>query len=126
MTRGPERALYARSVATLTASWEAIARGSAGAQVQRLPGVTAAVFPSEPERSIYNNAVLDRGLSAEERAAAVEATQAAYATAGVEHYAAWVHESEDELAAELGTQGYTIAESTRTMAMSLNELPKRR
>ena len=41
--------LYARGNATLLASWEAYARGSAGAALHRLDGVAAAVFPSEPE-----------------------------------------------------------------------------
>src|SRR3954454_17221998 len=46
---------------TLLACWEENARGASGASLQRLPGVTAAVFPNEPERLVYNNAVLERG-----------------------------------------------------------------
>jgi hypothetical protein len=49
--------LYARGSETLLASWETYARGSPGAAVQRLPGVAAAVFPREPERGVYNNAL---------------------------------------------------------------------
>jgi hypothetical protein len=62
--------LYRRGVATAVASWEAYARGCAGAAVVRLGGVSAAVFPSGPERAVYNNAVLERGLGSSERAAA--------------------------------------------------------
>jgi GNAT superfamily N-acetyltransferase len=123
MTHALDRPLYDRAIATLTASWEAIARGSAGAGVRRLPGVIVAVFPSEPERAIYNNAVLDRDLSPDGRAAAIEATQVAYASTGIRQYAAWVHDTEADLAAELGSQGYAIAESTRVMGMSLDTLP---
>ena len=54
--------LYARGVQTLLASWAAYARGSRGAAVIRSAGVASAVFPEEPERSVYNNAVLERGL----------------------------------------------------------------
>ena len=122
MTHAPDRLLYDRAVATLTASWEAVAQGSSRAEVRRLPGVTAAVFPQEPERAIYNNAVLDRGLSPDRRTASIEAMRAAYASAGIEQYAAWVHETETDLAAELASQGYAIAETTRVMGMSLDGL----
>jgi hypothetical protein len=54
--------LYIRGAATLLASWEEYARGSAGAALKRLSGVAAAVFPSHPERAVYNNALLDRDL----------------------------------------------------------------
>lgn len=123
MAQHDNRQLYERAVATLVASWEPIAAGSAGAEMRRLLGATAAVFPTEPERSIYNNAVLERGLSEGDRAAAVEAMEAAYAGAGVEQYAAWVHESEADLASELVGCGYAVVESTRVMAMTLDALP---
>src|SRR3954447_13691961 len=72
---------------TLLACWEENARGASGASLQRLPGVTAAVFPNEPERLVYNNAVLERGVDA------VDTMEEAYAAAGVTRFAAWVHES---------------------------------
>jgi ribosomal protein S18 acetylase RimI-like enzyme len=102
-------------MATLVASWEEYARGAAGASVQRLAGVTAAVFPDGPERDVYNNAVL-------ERAAAIDAMEAAYAAAGVERFAAWVHEGDTALQAELERRGYTVAETTRAMRMAIDEL----
>jgi GNAT superfamily N-acetyltransferase len=123
MTRLGERHLYDRAVATLIASWEEIAAGSAGAEVQRLPGVTAAVFPNDPERSIYNNAVLERGLEGAEGGVALEAMEAVYASAGIGGFAAWVHESDTEMQSEFGSRGYTIAESTQVMGMSLDDLP---
>ena len=45
---------------TLLASWEVYADGAPGATVLRLPGLAAAVFPNEPARAVYNNAVLER------------------------------------------------------------------
>ena len=113
--------LYARGLATLLASWEEYAGGSAGAALVRRAGVAAAVFPSEPERTIYNNAVLDRDLGPAERAAAVDAMAAAYDAAGIEHYAAWVHESDEGMRAELSARGYTIEESTLAMGMALDD-----
>ena len=114
--------LYARGAATLLASWDEYARGSAGAALRRLDGVAAAVFPNDPERGVYNNALLDRDLGPTPRAAAVEAMAAAYRSAGVERYAAWVHESDEGMRAALTDRGYTLDESTRAMGMALDDL----
>jgi ribosomal protein S18 acetylase RimI-like enzyme len=122
MTPFTDDDLYARGAATLLASWQQIARGSSGAALLRLGGVATAVFPEEPERGVYNNALLDRDLGATERARAVDAMQAAYSAAGIERYAAWVHESDEGMRGELSARGFTIAESTRAMGMSLDEI----
>jgi GNAT superfamily N-acetyltransferase len=114
--------LYVRGTATLLASWEQYARGSPGAALERLSGVSAAVFPSEPERAVYNNAVLDRDLGRSERAAAVDAMATTYDSAGIDRYAAWVHESDEGMCAELSSRGYRIEESTLAMGMSLDEI----
>jgi ribosomal protein S18 acetylase RimI-like enzyme len=122
MTVTIDNDLYIRGAATLLASWEEYARGSAGATLERLNGVSAAVFPSGPERAVYNNALLDRDLGPTERAAAVDAMEAAYISAGVDRYAAWVHESDEGMRAELSRRGYTVEESTRAMGMSLDDI----
>jgi hypothetical protein len=46
-----------------------------GRRSLRLDGVAAAVFPAEPERGVYNNALLARDLGAGARAAAVAAME---------------------------------------------------
>ncbi len=97
----------------MVACWEAIARGSPGARVVRAAGVAAAVFPHEPERSIYNNALLDRGAGRD----AVDTMEEAYA--GIEGYAAWVHESDEPMRALLVARGYAVRETTRAMGMEL-------
>ena len=104
--------LYARGMATLIASWAAYARGARGASVRRLPGVIAAVFPEGPERAVYNNAVL-------ERADGVAAMEAAYAEAAIDGFAAWAHETDASIRAELERHGYAIVETTRAMGMVL-------
>jgi len=116
--RGPGLSgdLYARGIATLVASWEEYARGADRASVQRLPGVTAAVFPDGPERAVYNNAVL-------ERAEAVGAMEAAYAEAAVDRFAAWVHEGDGSIRAELERRGYAVVETTRAMGMAVDDIP---
>ena len=115
-----DRDLYARGAATLVASWEAYARGSAGAALEHLDGVSAAVFPNGPERTVFNNVLLDRDLPPSRRAAAVDSMHELYTTAGVDHYAAWVHESDEGMRAELIGRGYIVAESTRAMGMPLD------
>ena len=70
--------LYRRGAATLLASWEEYARGAVGAALRRSPGVASAVFPNEPERSVYNNALIERELGISERAEALDAMEAAY------------------------------------------------
>lgn len=87
-----------------------------------LNGVAAAVFPAEPERSFYNNALLDRDLGVTGRATAVDAMEAVYSAAGIERYAAWVHAGDEELGSELSARGYTVAESTRAMGIALEDI----
>jgi ribosomal protein S18 acetylase RimI-like enzyme len=122
MTPATDGDLYVRGSETLLASWAQYARGSAGAALHRLSGVAAAVFPREPERGVYNNALLGRDLGRAGRAEAVDAMAAAYRSAGIDRYAAWVHESDEGMRAELSGRGYTIAESTRAMGMSLEAI----
>lgn len=117
-----ERELYARGAQTLIASWEEYAREARGAALLRLPGVAAAVFPGEPERGVYNNALLDRELGPYERARALEAMESAYAAAGVARFAAWVHESDLPLRSDAERRGYELDESTRAMGMALADL----
>jgi ribosomal protein S18 acetylase RimI-like enzyme len=114
--------LYRRSAATLLASWEEYARGARAAVLRRLPGVAAALFPNEPERSVYNNAVLDRSLSVRERSDALDGMEAAYGSAGVDRFAAWVHESDRAMQYDLERRGYRIETTTRAMGVVLDEI----
>jgi ribosomal protein S18 acetylase RimI-like enzyme len=115
--------LYTRGAATLVASWEAYAAGSEGAAIVRAPGVAAAVFPTEPERTVYNNAILERDLDPTARATAVDAMEHAYGSARIERYAAWVHESDAAMIVELSRRGYSLSETTRAMGMRLDNIP---
>jgi GNAT superfamily N-acetyltransferase len=114
--------LYLRGSDTLLASWEAYARGATGAAVHRLPGVAAVVFPHEPERAVYNNALLERDLGAGDRSGALDAMEAVYAAAGVARFAAWVHESDEPMRAELERRGYALDTTTRAMGMDLDDI----
>jgi GNAT superfamily N-acetyltransferase len=117
-----DRDLYDRGVATLLTSWEVYARGSRGAAVIRLPGAAAAVFPDEPERRLFNNAVLEREPASADRACAIAAVEETYANADVGRFAVWAHETEVATRTDLERRGYTIAESTRAMGVSLADV----
>jgi ribosomal protein S18 acetylase RimI-like enzyme len=114
--------LYLRGAETLLASWEAYARGSDRAEVIRSPGVAIAVFPSEPERAFYNNALLERELSSLERASTLDRMEAAFASAAVGRFAAWVHESDEAMRDDLEAREYRLDQSTCAMGMALSDL----
>lgn len=117
-----DRDLYDRGVATLLTSREVYSRGARGAAVVRLPGAAAAVFPDEPDRTIFNNAVLEREQASADRACAIAAVEETYANADVGRFALWVHETEAATRADLERRGYTIDESTRAMGMPLDHV----
>lgn len=123
MTGLTDADLYRRGAATLLASWEAYASGCPGAAVIRSPGVAAAVFPDGPERAFLNNALLERQLSASGRADALAVMEEAYARAGITRFAAWVHETDEAMRADLQAADYAVAETTRAMGMALRDLP---
>jgi ribosomal protein S18 acetylase RimI-like enzyme len=114
--------LYRRGARTLLASWEAYAAAAVDAAVRRLPGVTAAVFPHAPERGIYNNALLDRGLDRAQRARALDGMESVYEAAGVARFAAWVHDSDDATRAAVEARGYGFDSATRAMALTLRDV----
>lgn len=120
MNQHSDAELYQRGAATLLASWREYARGSTDAKLERLPGVAAAVFPHEPERSVYNNALLETGLSSHERSEAIAAMEDAYAAAAVDRFAAWVRERDHLMRGHLERRGYRAHTSTRAMGLDLD------
>ena len=114
--------LYRRGTQTLLACWAAYARGTIGASVQYLPGVTAAIFPHEPERAYYNNALLGCDLTASARGIALDAMEVEYSAAGITAFAAWVHEEDAAMRIDLQRRGYRFSEATRAMGMALDNV----
>jgi ribosomal protein S18 acetylase RimI-like enzyme len=114
--------LYDRLAATLVASWSRYAERIHGASMEIVPGAAVAVFPSGPERAVYNNALLDRGIDEMGADEAASAIARAYGDVGVESYAIWVHDSEGRAIAALKRRGLHVDTSNRAMAMTLGEL----
>jgi GNAT superfamily N-acetyltransferase len=122
MSRPTDVDLFRRGTDTLLASWQEYARGAVDAALDRRPGVAAAVFPRDPERGVYNNALLERGLTASGRAEALDMVEAIYAAAGVDRFAAWVHETDEPMRRDLARRGYALDTTTRAMGMSLDHV----
>ncbi len=113
--------LYRRGARTAVACWAEYARTTPAATVHRLPGIDVGVFPEGPERGVFNNAIVEHGLTGVARSAAVDAAARAYAEAGVTSYAVWVHESDLAMRDELTGRGYVHQETTWAMGLSLDE-----
>ena len=113
--------LYRRGIDTVVAGWERFARSVRGAEVHRLRHADVAVFPDGPESLFYNNAVIGRGRSLDQRELTLAALEHLYAASRVSGYAVWVHESDDGTREELEMRGYHIATSTRAMGMERAE-----
>ncbi len=111
--------LFDRGAATLVASWTEYARGAVGASVVRVPGADLAIFTQQPESLVYNNALLDLGLDDDARATVIGTMEEGYADAHVDRYAAWVHEGDSAMRADLDARRYVVTESTRAMGISL-------
>jgi GNAT superfamily N-acetyltransferase len=118
--------IFDRGAATLVASWTEYARGAIGASVHRVPGAALAVFTEEPESLVYNNALLALGLDEDARSAVIATMEEEYADAHVDRYAAWVHEGDSAMRADLETRKYVVTESTRAMGIALEflEVPR--
>ena len=114
-----DRDLYLRGIRTAVACWAEIAAGAVRATVLGERGADIAVFPSGPERAVYNNAVLGLGLPGRALAQAVETVAEVYADAGVTRFAVWVHEGDGPARRHLDRRGYAITETTRAMGMEL-------
>lgn len=115
--------LYERMQANVIASWAEYAAGSPGARIERLSGVSVALFARGPERAFYNNALLARALHRAGAVDALDALEDAYADAGIERYAVWAHENESASLAELEGRGYHVDTRTRAMAIALDTVP---
>jgi GNAT superfamily N-acetyltransferase len=85
--------------------WAGFARASRGGSVLELPGVTAAIMPAMPERSVVNCVVYDE---AEALRKSLDELAAAYDAAGVRAWTVWVHESDDRAQAVLRAAGNVL------------------
>ena len=89
---------------------------SVAAEVRDLDGVTAAVVPACPERSVLNSVCYERQ---ESLAAQLDELAATYDEAGVRAWTVWVRPADREAAAVLETAGHVLDAAPEAMAMSI-------
>ncbi len=98
--------------------------GSAGASVWEGPGVTAAIVPAVPERSIINSAVYDDAGALD---AAYDGLADAYAAAGVVAWDVWAPDFDSHALELLRARGHTFDGEPAAMTLDLAgfESPRR-
>ena len=108
---------------SMRAFWLAIAGASVGGSALELPGVTAAIVPAMPERSVVNSVVYDDADALERE---LDAIAAAYDDAGVHAWTVWVHESDERAGDLLAGAGHVLDAHPMGQARELDgveELP---
>lgn len=113
---GWEQRCYAGFVRFL----EAIAAGSAGAELIRRDGVVASVAPASPERSLFNSVCFS---DPEALGDALGDLREAYGAAGVHAWTVWVPESDRETGQLLGGLGHRLDGTPRQMLLDLANVP---
>lgn len=98
--------------------WKLMAESCGGMAWER-GGVTAAVIPAAPERSVFNSVFYEQG---EELLECLDELARVYGEAGVNAWTVWVPEAEAETAAGLRAAGHRLDASPRAMAMRIEEL----
>ena len=91
---------------------------SSGAEVWEAPGLSAALVPAAPTRSIPNSAIPE---SAQALAASYDELARAYRDAGVETWTVWLHEDDSEAQEFLEANGHAFDGAPVAMALELAE-----
>ena len=92
---------------------------SEGARTLRLDGVTAAIVPASPQRSICNSVAYSDG---EALLAGLERHAGEYERAGIAAWTVWVPEPDAEVAAALERAGHKLDGSPVAMSLELERL----
>ena len=92
---------------------------SEGARTLRLDGVTAAIVPASPQRSICNSVAYSDG---EALLAGLERLAGEYERAGIAAWTVWVPEPDAEVAAALERAGHKLDGSPVAMSLELERL----
>jgi GNAT superfamily N-acetyltransferase len=108
--------LFACQHRSLRCFYRVLAAASAGAELYELDGITAAVVPATPERSVCNGVVYDDAGSLE---STLEPLASRYEAAGVRAWTVWVPARDREAAALLEGHGHRLDATPAAMAIEL-------
>jgi GNAT superfamily N-acetyltransferase len=117
-----DAALLRRNLAGLLALHEMTEHTGGGARVARLPGVSAAVSPRTPDRSLWNSVVYENPERLED---AHPDLVALYEDAGVNAWTVWVPESDEEARHLLSIRGHVLDGAPVAMGLELDGLDPR-
>ena len=98
---------------------ELLALGAPDSRTLQLDGVTAAITPAAPERSVLNGVVVEDFEKLEPQ---LDTVAAAYAAAGVRAWTVWVPEHETAARELLGGAGHVLDATPAAMLLDLDEL----
>ena len=108
--------LFARQHASLRRFYRLLAVASRAGHLYERDGVTAAVVPATPERSVCNAVVYDDAASLER---ALDVLPQRYDEAGVHAWTVWVPAHDREAAALLESHGHRLDATPTAMAIEL-------
>src|SRR4051794_20236443 len=104
---------------SMRATAELAARGAPDSRTLTLPGVTAAITPATPDRSVLNGVLVEDFAKLP---AALDEIARAYAEAGVRAWTVWVPEYEREARELLADAGHVLDATPAAMLLDLDEL----
>jgi GNAT superfamily N-acetyltransferase len=116
-------ALFRRMQASLRAFYRVVAAGSNESQLLERDGLTAAVVPAAPDRSVFNGVVYERG---EALADQLDELARTYDAAGVRAWTVWVPARDADSTALLERAGHRLDAEPAAMALELENFDGRR
>jgi GNAT superfamily N-acetyltransferase len=110
---------YERMLRSMRRTAELQQHGAPGSRTLHLDGVTAAITPAAPDRSVVNDVVVEDFSKLE---AALPELAAAYDDAGVRAWTVWVPEGEEAARELLAGARHVLDASPAAMLLDLDEL----
>jgi GNAT superfamily N-acetyltransferase len=114
-----DRALLESMFRSLRASAVLFGRGAERNATLELDGVTAAISPATPDRSVVNSVAYEHADALE---AALDDLARAYEDAGVRAWTVWTRDGDTRAISALEAAGHSLDASPRAMALELTEL----
>jgi GNAT superfamily N-acetyltransferase len=108
-----------RMIATMRSYWRVMTDTADDASWIEMDGVSAAVFPRIPERSVMNSVFYERGADVSAQREALDAT---YRKAGVNAWTVWVPEDDHPVANSLEQGGHKLDANPAAMVLDLARL----
>jgi GNAT superfamily N-acetyltransferase len=110
---------FRRMTRSMRGTAELLALGAPDSRTLQLDGLTAAITPAAPERSVLNGVVVEDFAKLEDQ---LDTLAAAYAAAGVRAWTVWVPEHESGAREVLDRAGHVLDATPAAMLLDLADL----